>query len=66
MAEKDIGQNLIIELKRGQNVIFYTEDTNTVTHFTRHGVSIECAIPEDWGLTRIFQFMESLFNAKLV
>lgn len=37
-----------------------------VKYITRAGVLIECSIPEDWGMTRIVQFMESLLKAELV
>lgn len=51
-----------IELNVDGNKAFYNSKTRIVTHFTMSGVFIECYMPKDWALTRIFQFMDSLLK----
>jgi len=51
-----------IELNIDSKKALYHSDTRIVTHCTRHGVMMECEIPKDWALTRIFQFMDSLLE----
>ena len=52
----------IIELTVKSKKCIYHSETRIVTHFSKHGVCMECEVPKDWGLTRIFQFMESLLK----
>ena len=52
-----------IELKINSKKALYHSETRVVTFFTRHGVCMQCEVPKDWALTRIFQFMESLIKA---
>ena len=51
-----------IELNIDSKKALYNSETRTVTHCTRHGVMMECEMPKDWALTRIFQFMDSLLK----
>jgi hypothetical protein len=51
-----------IELNIDSKKALYHSETRIVTHCTRHGVMMECEIPKDWALTRIFQFMDSLLK----
>ena len=55
-----------IELKIKGKKALYNGSTRIVTFLTKHGVMIEAEIPKDWGLTRIFQFMESLISADTI
>lgn len=55
-----------ITLIRGKRKLLYDSLTNTVTYFTKNGVLITAEHPKDWGLTRVFQFMESLLDAELI
>ena len=47
---------------KGRKAVYHSE-TKVVTFFTKNGVLMECEMPKDWSLTRIFQFMESIFEA---
>ena len=51
-----------IELKIGKLKALYNSHTKTETHMTANGVMMECEVPKDWALNRIFQFMNSLLN----
>ena len=51
-----------IELNIDSKKALYHSETRIVTHCTRNGVMMECEIPKDWALTRIFQFMDSLLK----
>ena len=42
--------------------ILFDSRTNEVIFFTRHGVAITAEVPKDWGVTRVFQFMDSLIS----
>ena len=55
--------NKQIELKFGEIKALYHSETRIVTHFTRNGVCMECEMPKEWSLTRIFQFMDTLLKA---
>lgn len=57
--EKD--PHLITYEKEGQK-ISYDERTKIVSHSTKKGVFMECKVPNDWGMTRVFQFMDSLMD----
>jgi len=52
-----------IELKINGKKALYHSEARTVTFFTRKGVCIQAEVPEDWALTRIFQFMDTLIKA---
>lgn len=52
-----------IELKINGKKVLYHSETRVVTFCTSNGVMMENEVPKDWGLTRIFQFMESLIKA---
>jgi len=52
-----------IELTIDGKIVFYRSEAKTVYFETRYGVTMVNKIPEDWGLTRIFKFMESLVKA---
>jgi hypothetical protein len=49
-----------IELTIGKLKALYNSETRTVTHMTKDGVMMECEVPKNWALTRVFQFMNSL------
>lgn len=49
-----------ITIESGKLKAIYDSETKTVTHFTRKGVMMECEVPKNWALTRVFQFMDSL------
>ena len=51
-----------IELNIDSKKALYHSETRVVTHCTRHGVMIECEMPKEWALTRIFQFIDSLLK----
>ena len=53
----------IIELQMNDKKIMYNSLTRAVIFFTSNGVCMDCEMPKDWALTRIFQFMQSLINA---
>ena len=52
-----------IELTIEGRKAVYHSGTRVVTFFTKNGVLIECEMPKNWALTRVFQFMESIFEA---
>ena len=52
-----------IELKIGDKLAKYDSQEGAVLFTTRHGVEITAKIPENWALTRIMQFMESLIKS---
>jgi len=60
MVEKST--QISLNIGYNKNAVFI-QDTRTVYFTTRHRVGLECKVPEDWGLTRVFQFMESLIKA---
>ena len=52
-----------IELIINKRKALYHSESRIVTHMTNNGVMIECEMPKDWALTRVFQFMESLLKS---
>ena len=52
-----------VELKIEGIKALYHSETRIVTHFTTNGVCMECEMPKEWSLTRIFQFMDTLLKA---
>lgn len=52
-----------IELKINGKKALYHSEIRLVTFFTRKGALISAEMPKDWGLSRIFKFMESLIKA---
>ena len=49
-----------IEFFVGDKKFIYNDSTKIVTFMSTHGVMIQCEVPKDWALTRVFQFMDSL------
>ena len=49
-----------IEFFVGDRKFIYNGSTKMITFMTTHGVMVECEVPKDWALTRVFQFMDSL------
>lgn len=43
----------------------YIKVKGEVTYTTSKGVTVTCAIPKDWAITRVCQFMESLLLSEL-
>ena len=62
--EKDID----ITLKIGDKTIMYksydsfNDDRRMVYFLTNHSVFMNAKMPENWGVNRIIQFMESVVN----
>lgn len=54
--------NTFIQLRKGEKNIHYDSVSRTVVYFNRHGVLIQCKMPTDFANTRVFQFMDNLFN----
>ena len=52
-----------IELSIGDKKAFYHSVSRVVTFCTKNGVILECELPIEWDLVRIFTFMESLIKA---
>ena len=51
-----------IELNIGDKKALYHSETRTITHKDSQGVMITCEVPNNWALTRVFQYMEDLLN----
>ena len=49
-----------IKLQLNNKTATFLGDDRIVRYCTSNGVIIEAKVPADWGLTRVFQFMESL------
>lgn len=57
---KEISSEIILRIDDKKAI--YHSETRTVTHVTRHNVEMSCSAPNDWALTRVFQFMHSLLS----
>lgn len=52
-----------IVFQRNLSIATYFSDKRIVEMTTRHGVEIDCKVPDDWATTRVCQFMETLLRA---